>query len=380
MSSASSKTWDIFCRVVDNFGDIGVCWRLARQLASEHGLAVRLWVDVPQALRVMRGQEQPLGWEPSNLKVLRWESSEAIASLGEVVMEAFGGGLPEWAVDKLAHQNKASLWINLEYLSAESWVASCHGLPSPHPAINLKRYFFFPGFGAGTGGLLREGTLAEQRAEFADGGGAQALWTSLGGQDPWREAFNISLFSYEVRNLSGWLDVLAQGDRPTRLLIPVGRVLPQIRDWVGAGDLQPGDAIQRGRLICRVLPFLPQPDYDRLLWACDFNVVRGEDSFVRAQWALKPFLWHIYPQADDAHWIKLEAFLGRYLAGAPEALAKAVRALSEAWNGRRPIGPAWSAVQVQLSHWSRHAVSWGGELAGHDDLATSLVKFVNKVL
>jgi hypothetical protein len=21
--------WDIFCRVIDNFGDIGVCWRLA---------------------------------------------------------------------------------------------------------------------------------------------------------------------------------------------------------------------------------------------------------------------------------------------------------------------------------------------------------------
>ncbi|NWD52933.1 elongation factor P maturation arginine rhamnosyltransferase EarP, partial [Pseudomonas gingeri] len=37
--------WDIFCTVVDNYGDIGVTWRLARQLVAEHGLAVRLWVD-----------------------------------------------------------------------------------------------------------------------------------------------------------------------------------------------------------------------------------------------------------------------------------------------------------------------------------------------
>ena len=40
-----SLSWDIFCTVVDNYGDIGVCWRLARQLAAEHGFAVRLWVD-----------------------------------------------------------------------------------------------------------------------------------------------------------------------------------------------------------------------------------------------------------------------------------------------------------------------------------------------
>jgi hypothetical protein len=39
------KRWDIFCKIVDNFGDIGVCWRLARQLQLEHGLQIRLWID-----------------------------------------------------------------------------------------------------------------------------------------------------------------------------------------------------------------------------------------------------------------------------------------------------------------------------------------------
>ena len=26
--------WDIFCQVIDNHGDVGVCWRLARELAA----------------------------------------------------------------------------------------------------------------------------------------------------------------------------------------------------------------------------------------------------------------------------------------------------------------------------------------------------------
>ena len=42
---AARPDWDVFCRVIDNFGDIGVCWRLARQLAGDFALHVRLWVD-----------------------------------------------------------------------------------------------------------------------------------------------------------------------------------------------------------------------------------------------------------------------------------------------------------------------------------------------
>ncbi|HET9045379.1 MAG TPA: elongation factor P maturation arginine rhamnosyltransferase EarP, partial [Casimicrobiaceae bacterium] len=42
----AAQRWDVFCKVVDNFGDAGVCWRLARQLVAEHDLAVTLWIDV----------------------------------------------------------------------------------------------------------------------------------------------------------------------------------------------------------------------------------------------------------------------------------------------------------------------------------------------
>lgn len=380
MSSRLPATWDIFCRVVDNFGDIGVCWRLARQLAAEHGLRVRLWVDDLKALRVMRGQDATLGWEPRNCAVFGWSDAERLGVVGEVVIEAFGGGLPGTVVDKLAHQNKASLWINLEYLSAEDWVSGCHGLPSPHPQFNLKRYFFFPGFVPETGGLLREGNLRAERAAFEQGGGEQALWAELGGRDAWRDALNISLFSYEVGGLSTWLETLAGGPAPVRLLVPEGRVLPQVSEWAGTGVLQPGGEIRRGQLTGRVLPFLTQPDYDKLLWACDVNIVRGEDSFVRAQWAEKPFLWHIYPQHDDAHWKKLGAFFDRYLAGAPPGLAAAVWSLHEAWNGHQPLDRAWQAAWAQIDAWRHHATGWARELARQDDLATSLVNFAKKAL
>ena len=46
----TAQRWDIFCKVVDNYGDAGVCWRLARQLVAEHGLAVTLWIDALASL------------------------------------------------------------------------------------------------------------------------------------------------------------------------------------------------------------------------------------------------------------------------------------------------------------------------------------------
>ena len=48
----SMRSWDIFCKVIDNYGDMGVCWRLAADLASR-AHRVRLWVDDLAALSWM---------------------------------------------------------------------------------------------------------------------------------------------------------------------------------------------------------------------------------------------------------------------------------------------------------------------------------------
>jgi uncharacterized repeat protein (TIGR03837 family) len=109
------------------------------------------------------------------------------------------------------------------------------------------------------------------------------------------------------------------------------------------------------RLRCVALPWLSQPDYDRLLWSCDLNFVRGEDSFVRAQWAGVPFVWQIYPQHDGVHAAKLDAFLDRMLDGAGLAAATALRRLWRAWNG---LGDAAQVHLPAAAPWRELVLRW----------------------
>src|SRR5690606_4716652 len=122
--------------------------------------------------------------------------------------------------------------------------------------------------------------------------------------------------------LAGWLDVLAKDGRATHLLVPEGRILGDAQRWLGVTSLSAGDIQVRGALTVQVIAFMRQEQYDHLLWCCEFNAVRGEDSFVRAQWAGRPLLWHIYRQDEDIHLDKLDAFLELYTA----ALSPAAKA------------------------------------------------------
>jgi uncharacterized repeat protein (TIGR03837 family) len=152
--------WDIFCAVVDNYGDAGVCWRLARQLVSEHGLTVRLFVDTLPALARIAPVIQPARAQQiaHGVRVCHWEGPHgALAGIdpADTVIEAFGCGLPQSYLAAMTARDRQPAWINLEYLSAETWIGDCHGLPSRHPALPLTRHFFFPGFAPLSGGLLR---------------------------------------------------------------------------------------------------------------------------------------------------------------------------------------------------------------------------------
>ena len=125
---------------------------------------------------------------------------------------------------------------------------------------------------------------------------------------------------------------------------------------------------------------VPQADYDRLLWSCDLNFVRGEDSFVRAQWAARPFVWHIYPQEDDAHRVKLDAFLDCYLAGLPVTHAETVRRFWYAWNGvggMRCDSETGEKFLEILPSLKQYGDDWAKKLALHADLASGLVRFIN---
>lgn len=351
--------WDIFCRVIDNYGDIGVCWRLARQLASEHHLRVRLWVDELPSLQPLCPAVDPLAQRQhlEGIEIVLWNDSATVDGVADVIIEAFACELPAAYVQAMAQSKTPTCWINLEYLTAEPWAESCHRLASPHPSLPLVKYFFFPGFSPATGGLLREtGLLARRDQETTQKAAGDAL--------------EISLFCYDSAPLGEWLDSLSNSQQAVRCYVPPGKPLAAVTAHQGGTG-----PWQHGNLRLEPIPFLSQQDYDRLLWRCDINFVRGEDSFVRAQWAAKPFVWQIYQQAEDAHLVKLDAFLECYCAGLTANTRGVLFAMFHAWNTGQGIAEAWAGFLDARERIAAHNIKWAEHLARSDDLATALVKF-----
>ncbi|MBK6630752.1 MAG: elongation factor P maturation arginine rhamnosyltransferase EarP [Betaproteobacteria bacterium] len=372
------KFWDVFCKVVDNYGDIGVCWRLARQLASEHGLRVRLIVDdlsafrricndidATQAVQTCRGVE-----------VRHWVEPFPDIEPAQVVVEAFACELPEPYVQAMAAQAVKPCWINLEYLSAEGWVDECHGMASPSPRLPLIKHFFFPGFAPKTGGVPMERDLPERRLAFQQDAGAQAaFWQELGLAPPSATESRISLFCYPDSRVEALFALWREQIAPVTCLVPEGIAGEAIAAFFGQAASAAGGLLKQGNLEVRILPFMEQDFYDRLLWACDCNFVRGEDSFVRAQWALKPLVWQPYPQTQEAHLSKLEAFLRIYCRELPAETAEAVSAFWKAWSRGEALGVAWPVFWKQRAILARHAEAWATALREKGDMATRLAEF-----
>jgi uncharacterized repeat protein (TIGR03837 family) len=365
------RHWDIFCQVIDNFGDIGVCWRLAVNLA-QRSQQVRLWVDDATALTWMAPQGEP------GVEVRPWTQPIDTSQLtpGHVLVEAFGCQIaPEFIVkyaDDTCARGAKSAWINLEYLSAENYVQRCHGLPSlvmQGPGVGLSKHFFYPGFTPQTGGLLRETDLLTRQSQFD-----RTAWLALLGID-WQGKRLISLFCYEPAALDVLLDQLAQDAQPTCLLVTAGRAQHAVQRHISNKNRLKRTWNKSLLLSIFYLPTLTHEDFDHLLWACDVNFVRGEDSLVRALWAGKPLVWQIYPQDDGAHGPKLEAFLVWLQAPA------SMRAFHHAWNATSAIPdepPPTELPFFAIPMWQKTLLSARERLLQQDDLATSLLSFVSK--
>ena len=367
--------WDIFCRVIDNHGDLGVCWRLSCDLAAR-GQQVRLWVDDASALQWMA--PGALQGEVPGVRVLPWTQPidpALLASLpaSNVWVEAFGCEIAPEFIAACACPSSAGgrfdstsmpTWINLEYLSAEPWVERMHALPSPvqhGPAAGRTKWFFYPGFTPHTGGLLREQDLAARQQAF-DG----AAWLQAQGIDARGERI-ASLFCYEPPPLGALLRQLDTATTPTHLLVTAGRAARAVaRCLEDENDLQRLSG-KREQLSLSYLPHLTQRAYDELLWACDVNFVRGEDSLVRALWAGAPLVWHIYPQPeDDAHHAKLGAFLDWLQAPA------SLRRFHHVWNGIE-AGPL---PEIDPPGWRACVQAARQRLLEQPDLGTQLIGFV----
>ena len=346
--------WDVFCRVVDNFGDIGICWRLCADLARR-GERVRLWVDEPAALAWMAPDGR------AGVQIHPWNETFPEVEPGDIVIEAFACDPPASFVSAMAHARPSPLWINLEYLSAEDWVDRVHGLPSPQwhgPGRGLTKWFFHPGFTPATGGLLREPGLLQERDAFDS-----MAWRHTQGLTTAPGERLVTLFCYVQPALPALIDTLSEA--PTLIATAPGPATLQVR------------ALGLPATVRQVaLPWLNQTAFDHLLWSADLNFVRGEDTPVRAIWAARPFVWQLYPQDDGAHVAKTQAFLSHWqaLSGAEPALAARVAALWALWNGLTP-DTARLPDAHGLAAWARASTTFRDRLAAQDDLVTQLLRF-----
>ena len=369
---------DIFCTVIDNFGDIGVCWRLAQQLQAEYGLTVRLWVD---DLTSFAKLEPTLNTQLAQqicqkIDICYWSKSDFVASIQpyDVVIEGFGCRLPDSFLQAMAQQTPPPVWLNLEYLSAESWTLDCHGLGSAHPNLPLKQYFFFPSFDSRGGGLLREQNLLQQRDDFLQNPQAQHnFWHSLNCTQALSVDYRLSLFAYENQAVAALLIALSQQQKTCFVAVPQGRVLANVNTWANT-ILKAGDKLTVGAVTVAVLPFLSPTQYDQLLWACDINMVRGEDSLIRAHWAGKPLLWHIYPQEEQAHLDKLEAWLGV----SSNFMSPEWQNLQRAWVSESTNVALWATLLTQFSQAKPQHTLFSEFLGQQETLCHKLMAFCAK--
>ncbi|MEY4751635.1 MAG: elongation factor maturation arginine rhamnosyltransferase EarP [Pseudomonadota bacterium] len=399
MDDCTALRWDVFCRVIDNHGDLGVCWRFASGLARR-GHAVRLWVDDASALTWMAPHGHP------GVQLRAWADPQADDDPGDVVVEAFACDPPARFVERMAARAtsgaSAPIWLNLEYLSAEPYVERSHGLASPQfdgPGRGLTKWFWFPGFTPRTGGLMRD---AADLIDPPDQGAERNAALQLAGLDPLKvspAARLALLFCYDNPALPALLDTLRDVVTPWCLLVTPGLATSAVQRWLTRQDglaapappSAAGRAIQVGALTLAWLPAVEQPHFDRLLRACDLNFVRGEDSFVRAHWAGRPFIWQAYVQDDGAHHAKVDAWLQVWAAASPTALREGLAAVHAHWNnspslsdvavqacwrqllGRRDDETEANSPWLAWQAWARHR---RGELALQDGLHTQLLHFV----
>jgi uncharacterized repeat protein (TIGR03837 family) len=361
----------IYCRVIDNFGDIGVCWRLARELVSRNGWMVRLIVDDLKPWAKLAGLAKP-SVQPqtaSGIQVERWPGVLDCESQ-DVVIEAFACALPVDVIDAMGRQAVPPVWINLEYFATEDWASGCHGLPSLHPP--LTKYFFFPGVVPGTGGLIRESEYdARRREHLSKLGGQTQTYPDASTEMPLR----VFVFSYPTAPVSMLLEAMRCTSVHVRLMMPPGEAHDMALHSIASGSF--------ANVTIESRPFVQQAQFDTWLWEADLSFVRGEDSCARAQLSGRPWMWQPYPQEAGAHHMKRNALEARYKRAMLPHAAQAWQGLQDAWNADAPdqsnMSNAWQGWLEHHAGIRAHAEDWAQGLRFQSDLVTRMTDFVHMI-
>jgi uncharacterized repeat protein (TIGR03837 family) len=367
---------DIFCKVVDNYGDAGFSWRLTRRLtellnngyftASQNDAPnkIRLFCDNLNLILELAGTETISKLAAKGLELKDWYDAEIINLSNQppqVVIETFSCELPI----NYATQIAKSLLINIEYLTAESWIEEIHCLATlPSISGQNKRYFFCPGFNEKTGGLLGKSKNPDQKliSDVID-----RLFLSVR-----EDSIQISTFNYGQPTFIRFLEQLLSENRKIDIFVCYGKPQLAIANWLGKSF---NKIIDKGNLRLIPIPFLTQDEYDELLQRCDLNWVRGEDSFVRAQWAGKPFIWDIYPQTEEFHLKKLDAFLEIYLPHEDSLLSKNFAKMMI----NQDVDVTWEQLQAM----QKHSLHWKKYLQSQEqfgDLGQRLLGFIKELI
>ena len=361
----------IFCRVIDNFGDIGVTWRLARML-SRLGISTELFVDRTDVMKEIvpefRGTESfPASAE--GVLVREWtEETEREFAPRDAVIEAFSCRLSDLTAEKIGRSG--AVWINLDYLTAESWADDCHGLMSVDRGVS--KYFYYQGFSERTGGLNLEPRQRELDLKYREK--RAELLTGLGFSPS--VPFVMTLFSYENDAVyESLLGALGRSGQKSAVIAPMGRgAASLLRAAESAGIPE--------NVTVKTVPLTSQDGYDRLLSATDLNIVRGEDSFLRAQAAGVPMIWHIYPQEDDAHLIKLASFLDLMVTAFSPDSGRFIRSLNMSFTtgdaaSFGSLMEEYGKYRAALEHGAR---VWAEKTCSAVNLADGLVTFIKNKL
>ncbi|MDI9335890.1 MAG: elongation factor P maturation arginine rhamnosyltransferase EarP [Gammaproteobacteria bacterium] len=369
------QRWDLFCRIIDNYGDLGFTWRLAKQLA-QLGKSVRLWVDQPKLLEWMADPGDLASVHGSGISVYPL-GDFCTQNPGEVIITTFGCELPDWCVQSWLSQ---AVYIHIEYFSVEDYVPRLHGLPSPiqtGPAQGKIRWHYYPGLARGSGGILRPyGWQAKDQPTQS--------WDKLFLMCYHCYALPVFLSGIDLAQSPSWSRQGAHGFKTfiTRQL--------HISPAIPSEHLRYLVRLELPSYEKRFLDWCTQSAFDAHLRQSDINLIRGEDSLVQALWMGSPFVWQIYAQDDGAHWDKLLAFLQFTRA------SEFVYQLFVAWNLPKPRAhlspefldvPAWVQAVVakpiawtlqnleEWSHWSWHLAT---QLGPQLDLVSKLILFAEE--
>lgn len=376
-----AEAW-VFVRVIDNYGDAGVGWRLSCLLAEYLHMHVRLWIDDTDALNKL----VPAPEKQAQITIEAWQGDammqQQLSATADpvLVIETFGCELPPQVLERM--RQCRPLWLNWEYLTSEDWAVGLHAMSSLQPN-GLEKYFWFMGIDADSGGLLREPDYLAEREKFRQQPQLQQAFRQEYGLPLQHTGQLWLVFAYTSGQWAQWMAMWQQADTPVTLWLAGGQVIESLRaaKLIAPEELQQeGDICELGNVTLVRIPFVPQAAFDRLLWLADAAIVRGEDSFVRALWAGLPFFWHIYRQDDDVHLQKLHSFWFKAMQGWPAELRQAFTVLSDDLNGAGAVSSlkreqAWQYLCAHWQSWVKSAAAWSEMLHGQDNALEKLARF-----